>query len=132
MRLSDASVSRQHADIVRLSGGRIQVTDRGSTNGTFALDHGTWRAIQCEILLPADRVRFGDHEMTVGQLAALCFKDTPQVSGGVGPSAPSSGVARPRATTDEAALDHRRGLVRDAETGEIIERPPPAGGRRPS
>ena len=72
--LNDTSVSRNHADIARLSGGRLCVVDRGSTNGTFVLDGQEWRAIHRELLSPTDRVRFGDCEMTAHELDALCVR----------------------------------------------------------
>ena len=72
VQLDDTSVSRNHADIVCLSGGRLCVTDRGSTNGTFVRDGREWRAIHQEFLSPTDCVRFGDYEITVSELNALC------------------------------------------------------------
>ena len=74
VRLNDTSVSRSHADIVPLSGGRLRVTDRESTNGTFVRDGQGWRAIRHELLAPTDCVRFGDYEITVDELNALCVQ----------------------------------------------------------
>ena len=72
--LDDTSVSRHHAEVVCLSDGRLCVTDRGSTNGTFVRDGAEWRAIDREFLSPSDRVRFGDYEITVNELNALCVQ----------------------------------------------------------
>ena len=66
IRLDDASVSRRHAEIVPLSGGRLHVTDRATINGTFLRDGDDWRAIRQAILEPTDRIRFGDCQMTAG------------------------------------------------------------------
>lgn len=74
VRLNDTSVSRIHADVERLSGGRLRVTDRGSTNGTFVQDGREWRAIHQELLAPTDCVRFGDYEITVSEFNGLCVQ----------------------------------------------------------
>ena len=52
---------------VRLSGGRLYVTDRATTNGTFVLDGDAWRRIRQAFLKPGGRVRFGDVEMSAGR-----------------------------------------------------------------
>ena len=110
IRLEDASVSRCHAEVVPLSGGRLYVTDRATINGTFVRDGDDWRAIRQAILEPTDRIRFGDCRMTAGRLNALCARDDP---------GPSDGH-------EEDRLDPNKGLVRDPETGEILEQQPPA------
>ena len=107
--LDDTSVSRTHADVEFLSDGRLYVTDRGSTNGTFVLEAGKWRAIHRELLLPTDRVRFGYYEMTVQELNALLVHKEDSSSSG------------------SPAVNPRRALVRDPKTGEIMEKSP--GGR---
>ena len=110
IRLDDASVSRRHAEVVPLSGGRLYVTDRGTINGTFRRDGDDWRAIRQAILEPTDRIRFGDCQMTAGRLNALCPRDDPSPPDG----------------QKEVPLDPNKGLVRDPETGEILEQQPPA------
>ena len=118
VRLDDPSVSRRHAEVVRLSGGRLYVTDRATTNRTFIFDGADWHSIRQAFLEPGGRVRFGNVEMSAGQLAASCPQASPlrSVAGGSADSAP----------TEEDLPDPRKGLVRDPKTGEILERKPRA------
>ena len=120
VRLDDASVSRRHAEIVRLPDGRLHVTDRATTNGTFVRDGSAWRAIRQAFVEPAHSLRFGDCQVVASRLAASFPSDDPPPSGaaaGIGPTG-SAGAA-------DDAPDASRGLVRDPETGEILEKPPP-------
>lgn len=134
VRLNDASVSRNHADVVRLSDGRLYVEDRGSTNGTFVLHGKEWRAIHRERLAPTDRVRFGNYEMIADALGALCVRQAHSSSSGSSgnkDAVPGRSEWRPLATRDtENPIDPRKGLVRDPKTGEILEKPPTGAGSR--
>ena len=123
--LDDASVSRRHAEIVRVSGGGLYVTDCATTNGTFVRDGGDWRAIRQAFLEPDGRVRFGGCEMTAAELAALCRREDASPPGAGRDAGGAQGGSVP-AAPEEAAPDPRRGLVRDPETGEILEQQPPA------
>lgn len=120
--LDDASVSRRHAEVVRLPGGRLHVTDRATTNGTFILRGGAWRAVRQTFLGPADHVRFGDHRLTGRRLDVLCPRD------GVRPDrgADAADGSTPRGSREDAP-DADEELMRDPETGEIRAREP---GRR--
>ena len=109
IRLDDASVSRRHAEIVPLSGGRVYVADRATLNGTFLRDGDQWRAIRQAVVKPTDHIRFGDCRMTAAQLNALCPRDDPP----------------PPDVRNENPLDPNKGLVRDPDTGEILEQQPP-------
>ena len=116
--LDDASVSRRHAEVVRVSDGRLYVTDCATTNGTFVLDGGDWRGIHQTFLEPTDRIRFGDCEMTAGRLDALCPRDAgPPGAGGDAGDGPSG--SRP---LEEDAPDPSRGLKRNRWTGKVIEK----------
>ena len=129
--LNDTSVSRNHADIVFLSDGRLYVTDRGSTNGTFVLDGGEWRAIHRELLLPTDRVRFGHCEMTAQELNAfLVRQEGYSPSGSTAEIVPGRPMGQPPGSAPrmDSAVDPRKGLVRNPKTGEIVEKKPPRGG----
>ena len=75
IRLDDASVSRRHAEVVLLPGGRLYVTDRATMNGTFVLDGGEWRAIRQSLVEADGLIRFGEHPVPVARLAALCRRD---------------------------------------------------------
>ena len=116
VRLDDPSVSRRHAEFVRLADGRLYVTDCATTNGTFVLERGEWREIHQAFVGPGDDIRFGALRMPAARLKALCARDD---AGGVGREA-------------AGALDATSGLVRDAETGEVHEREPPRVRRRRS
>ena len=121
VRLDDSSVSRRHAELVRLPDGRLYVTDCATTNGTFVLGGGEWREVQQTFVEPIDRIRFGDCRMTAARLDALCPRDDARASGGEAAAPASAGSAR---KADEA-LDPTRGLVFDPETGEVLEKEPP-------
>ena len=60
--------------------------------------------------------------MTAAELAALCPRGD---ASPLGASADASRVQGGSVPTAEHAPDPRRGLVRDPETGEILEREPP-------
>ena len=126
VRLDDASVSRRHAEVVRVSGGRLFVTDCATTNGTLVLDDRSWRPIRQAIVTPADSLRFGDVEMSVDRLDALCPRDDAPVAARADGEAAAAGSA-PR---EEDTLDPSHGLARDPETGELIEKEPPRRRRR--
>ena len=116
VRLDDPSVSRRHAECVRLANGRLHVTDCATMNGTFVLDDEEWRAVRQTLVEPSDHIRFGDCRMTAARLAALCPRDDAGTAGGK-----SAGSGR--GAIEE--LDASRGLVRDRETGELFEKEPP-------
>lgn len=116
VQLDDPSVSRYHAEVVRLPGERLYVTDRATTNRTSILDGGGWSAIRQAFLEPGGRVRFGDVEMSAGRLDAMCTQ-----AGTPGAATAGSADAPPMA---ENPPDPRMGLVRDPQTGEIVERQP--------
>ena len=114
VRLDDASISRHHAEVVRASGGRLYVTDRATTNGTFILDGDDWRAIRQAFLEPTGRIRFGHVEMSAGRLDILC------PAGEAPPPGREQAGAVPT-TEDSPGLQV---LVRDPKTGEVLERDP--------
>jgi hypothetical protein len=68
----DMSLSKTHAQFSVVPDGSLVVMDRGSTNGSTLLRGGVARPLgarQPATLLPGDRVRFGDREMTVAREA---------------------------------------------------------------
>lgn len=124
--LDDSSVSRRHAEVVRLAGGRLYVTDCATTNGTFVLDGGAWRAIRQAFVEPTGRIRFGDREMTIERLGVLCPGDGARPAGGAD-ALPARAGAPPGSGTPDSTL----GLERDPETGEVMEKEPRrSSGRR--
>ena len=69
--IADTSVSRLHAVIGDAGSGRLSVTDRGSSNGTFVVRNGVARGIQSEQVCEADTVRFGTVDIAVADLLAI-------------------------------------------------------------
>ncbi len=62
------SVSKTHAQVSVAGDGVLVLLDRGSTNGTVLFRSGISKPVspgRATTLLPGDRVRFGDREMTV-------------------------------------------------------------------
>lgn len=121
--LDDASVSRRHAEVVRLPDGRLHVTDRATTNGTFILRGGDWQAVRQTFLGPADQVRFGDCRLAADRLGALCPAAGGAPAGGSPPRPPED-------LPEEETLDDSKELIADPETGEIREREPGPRRRR--
>jgi pSer/pThr/pTyr-binding forkhead associated (FHA) protein len=56
-----AEVSRRHALIVR-RGSDVLLSDLGSANGTAL--NGIWLGAASERIVPGDRIRFGDTELS--------------------------------------------------------------------
>lgn len=110
VRLDDGSVSRLHAEVVRLPDGVLFVTDRASLNGTFVLEGGEWRAIRQAFLAPGDQVRFGECRMSGAELEGLCPRKDHHRPGGAEGAAPAVWPVQ----------DEGEAKRRDAETGEIV------------
>lgn len=129
--LDDEGVSRRHAELVRLPDGRLYVTDRVTTNGTFISDGGDWRRIRQTLLSPTDRIRFGSQfSLTGGRLDALCPRDDARPGGGAGAGGASGRGARPGGAPppkEDGRPDPRKKLVVDPETGEVREQEEMAG-----
>jgi len=66
--IADDSVSRVHAELTMLDGGKILLADRGSSNGTCIMQAGTPRRIDQAYVLPSDRVQFGSVVLPVSEL----------------------------------------------------------------
>jgi pSer/pThr/pTyr-binding forkhead associated (FHA) protein len=69
--IADTSVSRLHAQIRDAGGGKLSVTDRGSSNGTFVVKDGVARAIQSEQVGEGETVRFGTVDIAVADLLEI-------------------------------------------------------------
>ena len=120
VRLDDSSVSRRHAECVRLADGRLYITDCATTNGTFVLEGEEWREVRQTFVEPSSHIRFGDYRMTAKRLNALCSRADAGASLGEADSGESSDSAGP----GDDALDPSRGLVFDPQTGEVLEKEP--------
>ncbi len=120
LKLDDSSVSRCHAEVVLTADGRYFITDRNSTGGTFVhrgsdsdSDSG-WRPVRQAFIDPADRLRLGTYELPASRLESLRIPN----AGGGGSIA---GTAEAIGSIPDDAPDPAKGLMRDPETGEIIE-----------
>jgi len=76
--LKHDSVSRLHASIEVTDEGYLAVGDLNSSNGTFLNRNGRWIRTRRAILGTRDRIRFGEHEVALGELIAL-FGDQARV-----------------------------------------------------
>ena len=109
VRLQDDTVSWRHAEVERLSGGRLHLTDCRSTNGTFVLVDDVWRPIRQQVVHPMQRIRFGACGLTGAELDALCARVRAEERGS-------------DSSSSEDARGVGRGPVRNWKTGEIVDR----------
>lgn len=64
------SVSRRHAELRALEGGRFALSDLGSTNGTFVLEGEDWRRVTTAEIAPDTPLRLGQLRATAVELIA--------------------------------------------------------------
>jgi len=87
--IADASVSRQHAELAELGGGRFTLTDLGSTYGTQVWQGQTW-APAAETEIRQDTViRFGEFQTTLMDV----LSEAQRAALGLKPAAPAAPVA---------------------------------------
>jgi len=65
----DLSVSRLHAELSLSKNNRLYLTDCASLSGTFKYENGQWVSIRQEFVKRTDKVRFGEVELVVEELA---------------------------------------------------------------
>lgn len=63
--IADDSVSRLHAELTLLDGGKYFLTDCHSSNSTYVIRDGTARRITQEMVAATDKVQFGDVVMSM-------------------------------------------------------------------
>lgn len=66
--LVHASVSRRHAELTLTTDGRYYLTDRGSLHGTWVSREGNWTEHRQGYVKLDDNLRFGEHEVRLGNL----------------------------------------------------------------
>jgi pSer/pThr/pTyr-binding forkhead associated (FHA) protein len=91
--INDETVSSVHGRIIDCGGGRYEVSDNDSTNGTFIRESHGWVRIQTAELTRSDEIKLGTFVTRIGDLL------------GSGSSSPG-----------------RVRLERNPETGEIIQK----------
>ena len=114
IRLDDASVSRQHAELVVSDGGAIHVADRSSANGTWIETDGQWERIAQRAVVLGDRLRLGDVEIAVSELVR-------RVPAHADVGTPAEGQAAARVAGRRSGDGLPKGPVRrNPGTGEVI------------
>ena len=68
IRLNDPSVSQVHAEVQFLADGKLAITDRNSSNGSFFFDGSQWREFVRATVNPTAHIRFGNCERVASQL----------------------------------------------------------------
>jgi hypothetical protein len=117
--LADASVGRQHAELVITDDGRFHLTDCGGGDGTWravALRDGqeVWERTRQSFVAAGQPLRFGGYRTTVQELLARRRPGRPH-QGAEG----SHGGAGAAGTADPGL---RGPVERDPRTGEIVRR----------
>ena len=110
--LSDSTVSRQHAELVRSKGGSWYLTDRCSSGGTYLRSGDRWTPVTQEFVRAGDRLKFGAFECSLDEL----LRRLP--TGAEGPSNVGGGLPE----AGSPVLDDRPAgaVLRDPATGEIL------------
>lgn len=115
MVIDDPTVSRLHAELKSLGGGRFTLRDAESAAGTFVRDGQLWRRINKATVSMRDRVRLGDVELSVADLLARITD--PEISIEVGDA--QRGGAAPERRAHEG---RKVRFERDPITGQIVEK----------
>ena len=110
--LSDPTVSRLHAELVRSGDGKWYLTDRRSSGGTYRLRARGWTPIEQDFVHLGDRLRLGGFECTLDDLLRLIPAIPGAASGSV--DGGSGGGATVRDDRPEGPVR------RDAATGEVL------------
>ena len=114
IKLSDPTVSRLHAELVRSGDGTWHLTDRRSSGGTYRMDAGSWIEIMQDFVRPGDRLRLGGYECTLDDLLRLIPAVPGASSGSV---ADGAGGGVPTVHDDRPQGD----VVRD-EYGQVVSK----------
>lgn len=115
--LTDASVSRSHAELVETDDGRYYLTDCGSSFGTFVQGEGdAWKRVRQDYVEPDDHIRLGEYEITVTELLALAGDEPRRLA------AQSALQPKPTETLSETSDLPSGPVERDPLTGKIIRR----------
>jgi pSer/pThr/pTyr-binding forkhead associated (FHA) protein len=77
--IADDSVSRLHAEISILEGGKYFLTDCHSSNGTMLHRGGTPKRISQETVFLSDKVQFGDVTLSVSDIVDSIKARSPKV-----------------------------------------------------
>ena len=119
VRVESQSVSRAHAELMVFEDdpGRFQISDLGSTNGTFVRRDGQWRRIERELVAADEPLRIGDFETTAMELQSI--KGWPAVSPDEAQATPILGVGQ-HAPDDASDGPAGMRVKRNPSTGEVV------------
>ena len=118
--LGDATVSRQHAELVKAKDGTWYLTDRRSTGGTYVQEQGNWVPLRQGFVRPGDRLMLGSFKCSLDDLLRQIGSGAMAAGGPAGEA--SDALAGEAAGTGVGLRDQRpHGPVRrDPVTGEIL------------
>ncbi|MHA1536542.1 MAG: FHA domain-containing protein [Alphaproteobacteria bacterium] len=111
--LKDTTVSRNHAEIEDIGGGRYRLTDVGSSAGTFIDQDGKWSQITSVEISADTRVRFGEAEVTLADIVSI---EPATAVPGAGAGDSGSGLGQ-RAESGAAEMSVQGGARRGAGGG---------------
>ncbi len=93
--LADDSVSRYHAELSFIEGGRLFLTDCRSINGTALVSNNRETRVRQTLLSPTETIRFGDVVLPVKELLEAIRLKFPAFAGAVAPELPSKPKTQP-------------------------------------
>jgi len=95
--IADDSVSRIHAELTLIDGGKILLADRASSNGTCILQGGKPQRIEQAYVMSTDQVQFGSVVLKVSELVEVIqakAAKTPGARLAAGPAGPAGKLVR--------------------------------------
>ncbi|WP_423068277.1 FHA domain-containing protein [Devosia sp. CN2-171] len=66
--LDHPTISRRHAEVQAVAGGKFTIQDTDSAGGTFVRDGDIWRRVRKQTVSLRDVLRFGEYEIGVAEL----------------------------------------------------------------
>jgi len=100
--LPEATVSREHADLVELGGGRFEIKDLGSTYGLSVRQGQDWAKVTETELRHDTQFRLGEYQTTVADLLRETDKTVVRAKASAPAAAPQP-IAPPRPPAQPAA-----------------------------
>ena len=127
IQISDASVSRAHAELIVTHRGAYHLTDCNSRNGSHVARDGEWVSIRQEFVSATQGLSLGNYQTTVQQLIAMVDRGNRGSSAGAGRGNEGSGAGADRrkrgSDRERSTKDKIQGPVgRNPGTGDIIQK----------
>jgi uncharacterized membrane protein len=121
--LADPTVSREHAELVELGGGRFEIKDLGSTFGVSVWQGQDWAKVTQTELRHDAQLRIGEVQTTVADLLRDTDKTVVRARASEAPPAPAERTAPPPA---ESTVASRTAPAPDADKTAPPSPPRPA------